>query len=113
MTLRHLPNRIAPRSKLVAMKGKVRIVIIASSPPCDKCAACKRMAQELSERYGPEVEYQILDAMDPAADAYGVLMTPTMIVGDMVVSVGRAPRKEALDGLVQGLLADEGQGCTA
>lgn len=88
------------------MDPKVKIVIIASTPPCDKCAACKKMAQDLAEKHGPAVEYQILDALDPAADAYGVVMTPTMIVGDMVVSVGRAPRREALEELVQGLLAD-------
>ena len=67
------------------------------------------MAQGLSERCGPEVEYQVLDAMDPAADAYGVLMTPTMIVGDMVVSVGRAPRAEKLEEMVRGLLKGLGR----
>ena len=89
------------------MKPKVQIVIISSTPPCDKCKACKEMAQDLLEKHGPAVEVRLLDALDPAADAYGVVMTPTMIVGDMVVSVGRAPRREAFERLVQGLLAGE------
>jgi len=91
------------------MKDRLRIIVIASSPPCSKCIACKKMAQDLVERYGERVECQILDAMDPAADAYGVLLTPTMIVGDMVVSVGRAPRPDKLEEMVRGLLQGRGQ----
>jgi hypothetical protein len=95
-------------NQVANMDAKAQIVIIVSTPPCDKCAACKKMAQELMDKFGPAVEVQILDAFDPAADIYGVLLTPTMIVGDTVVSVGRAPRREAVERLVQDLVAGDG-----
>ena len=82
----------------------VQIVLIHSSPPCDKCITAKRIALEMVERFAPAVALKELDAMDEEADAYGVLMTPTIIVNDIVLGVGRAPDKQRLEGLIRELL---------
>jgi len=84
--------------------SRVQIVIIHSSPPCAKCIKAKKIALEMVEKYGPAVSLKELDAMEEEADAYGVLMTPTTIVNDIVLAVGRAPDPERTERLIREML---------
>jgi hypothetical protein len=67
----------------------ITIKIFGTTPPCAKCTRAEREAQKAAGRFLGRVEVRKLDALGPEADAYGLLVTPTVVVNDVVVSSGR------------------------
>ena len=79
----------------------VTITIIASEPPCDKCMTSKKIAQNLVERYPGQVELKVLNALEPEAAKYGVIMTPTVLVDRALVAIGKIPNESRLEEIVK------------
>lgn len=86
----------------------VKITLIESELTCDQCELAERVIQQMVEKYPGQIEFQKLDVLDPEADRYGVVMTPTVVVNNTIISAHRAPRPERLEPLIRKLLADEG-----
>ena len=80
----------------VVAEPSVQIVVLHATPPCPKCVETEKLAREVAAGYGEGVVVRALTSDDPEADKYGVLLTPTVLVNDLVVAVGVVPRKERL-----------------
>ena len=65
------------------------ITIIGTTPPCAKCRRAEREALEAARAFAGRVEVAKLDALDPATEAYGLVVTPAVVVGDELVGSGR------------------------
>jgi thiol-disulfide isomerase/thioredoxin len=84
----------------------LQIKVFGTTPPCANCKRAEAEAQKAAAQFPGQVEVIKLDALGPEAEAYGILSTPLVVVGDEVVGMGRvvpAPRlvatlKDRLEG---------------
>jgi hypothetical protein len=67
----------------------VQIKVFGPTPPCAKCKRAEEEARRAAESFPGEVEVVKLDAMGPEADAYGLIITPLIVVGDQVAGRGK------------------------
>jgi thiol-disulfide isomerase/thioredoxin len=73
----------------------LQIKVFGTTPPCANCKRAEAEAQKAAAQFPGQVEVIKLDALGPEAEAYGILSTPLVVVGDEVVGMGRvvpAPR---------------------
>jgi hypothetical protein len=73
----------------------LKIRVFGTTPPCANCKRAEREALKAAERFPDQVEVVKLDALGPEAAAYGVMVTPLVVIGDQVVGSGKvvpAPR---------------------
>jgi len=82
----------------------IRIVILESPVRCRQCVKAEEVVYGLAREYAGGIEVRVLSTLDEEADRYGIVMTPTVVVNDVIVSTGKAPRPERLEGLVLRLL---------
>ena len=67
----------------------VTIKIFGPTPPCAKCKRAEREARKAAEQFKGQIEVVKLDALGPEADAYGMIITPTVVVNDEIVGSGK------------------------
>ena len=67
----------------------LQIKVFGTTPPCANCKRAEAQACRAAEQFPGLVEVLKLDAMGPEADAYGIVSTPLVVVGDEVVGRGR------------------------
>jgi thiol-disulfide isomerase/thioredoxin len=73
----------------------LQIKVFGTTPSCANCKRAEVEAQKAAAQFPGQVEVIKLDALGPDAEAYGILSTPLVVVGDEVVGMGRvvpAPR---------------------
>ena len=73
----------------------LQIKVFGTTPPCANCKRAEREAHKAAESFPGQVEVIHLDALGPEAQAYGLMVTPVIVVGEEVVSTGKvlpAPR---------------------
>ena len=75
----------------------VKIKIFGSTPPCAKCKEAERRAKNVATKYPGKVNVAKFDAFSEEADKYGIMLTPTMVINDKVVAVGKVISEEELD----------------
>jgi predicted DsbA family dithiol-disulfide isomerase len=78
----------------------VRIVLVAAEVECSECREAKAILGRVTERF-PELEVQSLKTTDAEAAAYGVVMSPTVIVDNTIVASGRAPNERKLTAFIE------------
>ena len=79
----------------------VTIDIVVSPTKCKKCDECRAMAEDMAQRYPGQVQVNIIPANTPEADRYGVVLPPTVVVGDFIVAAGNVPRQKAFESIVK------------
>jgi hypothetical protein len=67
----------------------LQIKVFGTTPPCANCARAEAQARAAAAQFPGQVEVVKLDALGPEADAYGIVTTPLVVVGDEVVGRGR------------------------
>ena len=67
----------------------LQIKVFGTTPPCANCKRAEREALKAAEQYPGQVEVVKLDALGPEAEAYGLVVTPVVVVGEQVVGSGR------------------------
>ena len=67
----------------------IQIKVFGTTPPCANCKRAEMQAQKAAERFPGQVEVVKLDALGPEAEAYGIMTTPLVIVGEKVVGSGK------------------------
>jgi protein-disulfide isomerase len=65
------------------------IKVFGTTPPCANCKRAEREARKAAESFPDQVEVLHLDALGPEAQAYGLMVTPVVVVGDKVVATGK------------------------
>jgi hypothetical protein len=67
----------------------LQIRVFGTTPPCASCKRAEREAIKAAERFPGQVEVTKLDALGPEAQAYGLMVTPVIVVGEQVVATGK------------------------
>jgi len=78
----------------------VNIVLVTAEVECSKCREAKAILGRVTERF-PEIEVRVLKTTDPEAAAYGIVMSPTVIVDNTIIASGRAPNEKKLTAFIQ------------
>ena len=83
--------------------GGDRIVVIqvfGPSPGCAKCKAAEKVARDVAQKF-EGVTVKKCDIFSEEAEKYNIMMTPTVVVNDMTVEVGKVPSAEKLEEAVK------------
>ncbi|MCD6206877.1 thioredoxin family protein [ANME-2 cluster archaeon] len=79
----------------------VIVKVFGSEPPCAKCKVAHDIAKNVSERIGEGVVVEKHGALSEEGDKYGIMMTPTVVVNDEIVAVGKAPSEKKLEEIIR------------
>ena len=79
----------------------VSIKIFGTTPPCAKCKEMEKRAQNIAARFSGDVDVAKFDALSEEGDRYGIMSTPTIVVNDKVVSIGKLVTEEELEKIIQ------------
>ena len=79
----------------------LQIKVFGTTPPCASCKRAEAQALKAAAQCPGRVDVQKLDAMGPEADAYGVISTPLVVVGDDVVGRGKVVPAKRLVEIIQ------------
>ena len=67
----------------------LQIKVFGTTPPCANCKRAEAQAQKAAGQFSGQVEVVKLDALGPEAEAYGLVVTPMVVVGEQVAGTGR------------------------
>jgi hypothetical protein len=67
----------------------MEIKVFGTVPPCANCKRAEAQAHKAAGEFPGTVEVVKLDALGPEAEAYGLMTTPFVVVGDEIVGAGR------------------------
>ena len=79
----------------------VIIKVFGSEPPCAKCKLAYDVARKVQERIGEGALVEKHSALEREGDKYGIMMTPTIVVDDEIVVVGKAPSEKRLEEIIR------------
>ena len=77
------------------------VKVFGSDPPCAKCKAAYDTAKKVAERTCEGVIVEKHSALSDEGDKYRILMTPTVVVDDVVVVVGKVPSEKKLEEIIR------------
>ncbi|MBP1762904.1 MAG: Thioredoxin domain [Firmicutes bacterium] len=69
----------------------INIKVFGTTPPCARC-------KELTKRAAKVAKF---DAMSAEGDKYCIMMTPTLVINDKVVSIGKVPSEDDIEKLIK------------
>ncbi len=67
----------------------IEIKVFGTTPPCASCKRAEVQARKAAEQFPGQVNVLKLDALGPEAEAYGMMTTPLVVVGEEVVGAGK------------------------
>lgn len=67
----------------------LQVKVFGPTPPCANCKRAEAEARKAAGQFPGQVEVVKLDALGPEADAYGIITTPLIVVGEQVVGRGK------------------------
>ncbi len=79
----------------------VIVKVFGSEPPCAKCKMAYETAKKVSERTCEGAIVEKHSALSEEGDKYGIMMTPTVVVNDEIVVVGKAPSEKKLEEIIR------------
>jgi protein-disulfide isomerase len=79
----------------------IEVKIFGTTPPCAKCKEVTKRATKVADKYPGKVGVTHFDALSDEGDKYGIMMTPTIVINDKVVSVGKMPSEDDIEKMVQ------------
>ncbi len=86
---------------------RIRIEVFGADPPCAKCKATVRLAEQVAREFGDTVEVKEYTAFSEEGDKYNIMMTPTVVVNSKVFATGKMPSKEELQAVIKRELGGE------
>jgi glutaredoxin len=78
----------------------VVIKVFGPSPGCAKCQAAEKVARDIAQKF-ENVTVEKHDVLSEEAEKYNIMMTPTVVVNDITVEVGKVPSAEKLEKTVK------------
>ncbi|MBU7013267.1 MAG: thioredoxin family protein [Theionarchaea archaeon] len=84
---------------------EVVIRVFGPEPGCAKCKGAEKVAAEVAQKF-EGVTVKKCDVFSEEAEECGIMMTPTVMVNDLTVEVGRIPSVETLESAVKKVLGD-------
>lgn len=72
------------------MQDSVRVLVFGTTPPCARCRKAEEEARRAAEKFPPgQVVVEKHDALSEVGLKYGVMVTPTVVINDQKVAVGK------------------------
>ena len=82
----------------------LQIKVYGTTPPCANCKRAEAQAQKAAGQFSGQVEVVKLDALGPEAEAYGLVVTPMVVVGEQVVGTGKVVPEAKLIPIIEAQL---------
>ena len=79
----------------------IAVKVFGTTPPCARCKELTKRAAKVAEKYAGNVSVTHHDALSEDGNRYGIMMTPTLVINDKVVSVGKVPTEEEIEKMIQ------------
>jgi len=79
----------------------IEVKVFGTTPPCAKCKEVTKRANKVAEKYVGKISVTHLDALSSDGDKYGILMTPTVVINDKVVSIGKVPSENDIENMIK------------
>lgn len=79
----------------------LQIKVFGTTPPCANCMRAEKQALKAAEQFPSQVEVVHLDALGPEAQAFGLVVTPLVVVGEEVVGTGKVVPAARLVPIIQ------------
>lgn len=79
----------------------ISVKVFGTTPPCARCKEVTKRALKVSEKYPGQVEVNKFDALSAEGDKYGIMMTPTIVINDKVVSVAKVPTEGDIEKMIK------------
>ena len=67
----------------------LQIKVFGTTPPCANCQRAEREARKAAEQFPGQVEVIHLDALGPEAQAFGLMVTPIVVIGQEAIGLGK------------------------
>ncbi len=77
------------------------VKVFGTTPPCARCKELTKRATKVAEKYPGKVEVSKFDALSTEGDKYAIMMTPTLVINDKVVSVGKVPAEDDIEKMIK------------
>lgn len=74
----------------------VELIVIHRNPPCKKCLKVKALVLEAAEESKAESTFREIFMDTPEAEAYGAVVSPTVLINGKMASGGFTPLKSSL-----------------
>ena len=84
----------------------LQVKVFGPNPPCATCKRAEAQARKAAAQFPDQVEVLKLDAMGPEAEAYGMMMTPLVVIDDEVIGTGKVVPEKKLIEIIKIKLAD-------
>lgn len=75
----------------------IDVKVFGAEPPCVKCKQAEQEARKAAARFPGKVTVEKLSALSPEGIAFGLVMTPAVVVNGKVISQGRVPQEAELE----------------
>lgn len=79
----------------------IEVKIFGTTPPCAKCKEVTKRANKVAEKYPGKVQVAKSDALSDEGDRYGIMITPSIVINDKVVSVGKIPSENDIEKMIK------------
>jgi thiol-disulfide isomerase/thioredoxin len=79
----------------------LQVKVFGPTPPCANCKRAEREARKAAEEFPGQVEVVKLDIMSDAAQQYGMVASPMVVVGDELAASGKVLPASKLIPLIQ------------
>jgi protein-disulfide isomerase len=77
------------------------VKVFGTEPPCVKCRELTKRATRVAGKYPGQIEVRHLAALSAEGDKYGIILTPTLVMNDKVVSVGKVLSEDDIEKLIK------------
>lgn len=78
----------------------IEVKVFGTTPPYAKCKEVTKRANKVAEKYPGKIEVTKFDALSSEGDKYGIMMTPTIVINDKVVSIGKVPSEDDIEKMI-------------
>jgi protein-disulfide isomerase len=78
----------------------IEVKVFGTTPPCAKCKEVTKRATKVAEKYPGKIGVTHFDALSAEGDKYGILMTPTIVINEKVVSIGKVPSEDDIEKMI-------------
>ncbi len=78
----------------------INVKVFGTTPPCARCKELTKRASKVAEKYAGQVTVTKYDAMSPDGDKYSIMLTPTLVINEKVVAVGKVPSENDIEKLI-------------
>lgn len=79
----------------------IEIKVFGTTPPCFKCKEMEKRAHKVAEKFPGQISVAKFDAMSDEGTKYGIMITPTTVVNEKIVAIGKLMQEGELEKLLK------------